>query len=233
LENTRPPFTDARVRRAFAMALNKRRYIQLVDLGYGLSAEGGFIPPGMAGYSRGIGLPFDPGQANKLLNEAGYADRSALPSLTCLTVTSRKTSAEFIRQDLRDNLDVELQVEVVPPADYYAHSMKTKPAIMMGGWCADYADPDNFLRVAVQLDLPDWHHLEYEQLLERTRVITDQAERMNLYARADRILMEEAVIVPVVYSRTHLLLKPWVRQYPIEAIKGPGFWKDVIMDPHP
>jgi oligopeptide transport system substrate-binding protein len=73
------------------------------------------------------------------------------------------------------------------------------------------------------------HYPEYERLLEQARQITDQAQRMQLYQQADRILMEEAVIVPLLYLQSHLLLKPWVRRFPTAAIKSPGFWKDVVI----
>jgi ABC-type oligopeptide transport system substrate-binding subunit len=55
---------------------------------------------------------------------------------------------------------------------------------------------------------------------------------MYLYQQADRILMSEAVIVPLFYEQTHLLLKPWVKRFPTVAIKSPGFWKDVVIEPH-
>jgi ABC-type oligopeptide transport system substrate-binding subunit len=62
--------------------------------------------------------------------------------------------------------------------------------------------------------------------------VADQAERMKSCQQADRILMDEAIIVPLCYSQHHILLKPWVRRFTIPAIKNPGFWKDVIIDPH-
>jgi hypothetical protein len=38
-------------------------------------------------------------------------------------------------------------------------------------------------------------------------------------------------LLPLFYSRTHLLLKPWVKRYPISAL-GEFFWKDVVIEPH-
>ncbi|MFQ5596349.1 MAG: hypothetical protein ACE5HA_19570, partial [Anaerolineae bacterium] len=72
---------------------------------------------------------------------------------------------------------------------------------------------------------------KYSRLVEQARRITDQGERMKLYGQADRILVEEVPIVPFAYSRCHQLVKPWVRKYPVSAIRT-WFWKDVIMEPH-
>jgi hypothetical protein len=30
----------------------------------------------------------------------------------------------------------------------------------------------------------------------------------------------------------HLLIKPWIKNFTIPAIKNPGFWKDVVIEPH-
>ena len=59
----------------------------------------------------------------------------------------------------------------------------------------------------------------------------DQAERMRMYEEADRILVEEAPILPLHYGRSHVLVKPWVRKHPTSPQKL-WFWKDVIIEPH-
>jgi ABC-type transport system substrate-binding protein len=55
---------------------------------------------------------------------------------------------------------------------------------------------------------------------------------LKLYQQADQLLTEEAVFVPLVYSQLHMMLKPWVRNFPTTAIKNLGFLKDVILEPH-
>jgi len=59
----------------------------------------------------------------------------------------------------------------------------------------------------------------------------DQGERMRMYQQADRILVEEAPILPLLYERFHLLVKPWVKRFPTSPMKV-WFWKDVIIEPH-
>jgi predicted ATPase len=56
-------------------------------------------------------------------------------------------------------------------------------------------------------------------------------EIIKVLFQADRILVEEAAILPLIYWRFHLLMKPWVRKYPRSAL-GTWFWKDVIIEPH-
>ena len=37
--------------------------------------------------------------------------------------------------------------------------------------------------------------------------------------------------MPLTYDQGHLLIKPWVKQYPISALES-TYWKDVIIKPH-
>ncbi|HEY3232386.1 MAG TPA: ABC transporter substrate-binding protein [Roseiflexaceae bacterium] len=227
---TRPPFDDLRVRRAFAMASDRAALVNVLYKGYELPATGGFVPPGMPGYSAEIGLPYDPEQARQLLAEAGYPYGHDFPPVTFVAYPTRQTMAEYLQAQWRENLGVETTLKVSRAS--IEEIKRSRPHIAVGGWTADYADPDNFLRVCVYLDAPEWRNEAYERLLARAGQIADQAERMKSYQQADRILMDEAVIVPLCYSQHHILLKPWVRRFTIPAIKNPGFWKDVIIEPH-
>jgi ABC-type oligopeptide transport system substrate-binding subunit len=59
----------------------------------------------------------------------------------------------------------------------------------------------------------------------------DPEERMKWYRQADRILIEEAVIMPTHYGIASVLVKPWVKKPPAAPF-GLWFWKDVIIEPH-
>ena len=81
-------------------------------------------------------------------------------------------------------------------------------------------------------DLPTWQDSTYNQLLKQARQSTDQVERLELYRQAEVILADESVLVPLTYESFHLMMKPWIKKYPTSAVKNPGFWKDVILEPH-
>ena len=76
-----------------------------------------------------------------------------------------------------------------------------------------------------------WQDDAYDALVERARCEKDQEDRFGMYRQADRILAEEAVFLPLWYGRTHLLVKPWVRVWPIPPF-GLPFWKSVVIQPH-
>jgi oligopeptide transport system substrate-binding protein len=76
-----------------------------------------------------------------------------------------------------------------------------------------------------------WRHEVYDNLIDKARRMMDHGKRMEMYREADRILMEEAVIIPLTYYRSHLLVKPWVKRFPMSAITE-TYWKDVIIDNH-
>ena len=94
---------------------------------------------------------------------------------------------------------------------------------------ADYPDPDDFLRAV--MEFTQWQNEEYNKLVKEARRAIEQRERIKLYKQADRILIQEAMIVPLTYGRECLLVKPWVKKYPISALKY-WFWKDVVIEPH-
>jgi oligopeptide transport system substrate-binding protein len=98
-------------------------------------------------------------------------------------------------------------------------------------WLPDYPDPDSFLRGCPGRVNAGWQNDRYDGLVEEARRTTGQEERMNLYRQADRILIEEAVLMPLYYGRVNLLVKPWVAVHPVSVI-GEWFWKDVVIEPH-
>jgi ABC-type oligopeptide transport system substrate-binding subunit/DNA-binding SARP family transcriptional activator len=228
---TRPPFNDRRVRQAFVLAADKETHVEVVRSGQFTLATGGFVPTGMPGHSPEIGLPYDPGKARQLLAAAGYPDGRGFPTLEFLGSNFRAEESEQLAGCWRRNLGVEVQCSISEAEISSQVLDETRPHLFFNGWAADYPDPDSFLRLCMQATQSGWRNRAYERLVTKARRATDQRTRMGLYRRADRILVEEAVIMPLTYARAHLLVKPWVRRYPISVMRG-RFWKDVIIGPH-
>ena len=67
--------------------------------------------------------------------------------------------------------------------------------------------------------------------MEEGRRTLDQEQRVNLYRQADRILMEEAIVLPLLYGHIYELRQPWVHKPSGSSIYSPQ-WKDIILTPH-
>ncbi|MEW5957114.1 MAG: ABC transporter substrate-binding protein [Chloroflexota bacterium] len=229
---SRPPFDDPRPRRALAMAIDKEMLADVILGGYAFPATGGFVPPGMPGHSPGIGLPYDPEQARRLLAEAGYTSGRGFPPVEWLTIAGTEVVMNYLQAQWAENLGLKLDWQIVDGTTFYDRLNKTPPHLFRIGWKADYPDPDNFLRAGSFRQQTRWQHDAYHRLVEDARRVTDQSTRMKLYQQADKILMEEAVVVPYLYLRRHQLVKPWVSRYPTSPLNS-TFWKDVVIEPHP
>jgi oligopeptide transport system substrate-binding protein len=228
----RPPFDDTQVRRAFTMSINREMILNMLYQDFVQPATGGFVPPGMPGYSEGIALPFDPEQARRLLAESGYPRRKRFPKVV-LNAQRLHKLVDTLQLQWQEILKTEIKAEFSSDAKKYMNMIRNRNFdIFLGGWAADYADPDNFLRICVKSWMPDWRDERYEDLLQQAKQTTDQAARVKIYQQADRILMQQAVIVPLFYNKRYILMKPWVKNFHSTAIKHPGYWKDVILESH-
>jgi ABC-type oligopeptide transport system substrate-binding subunit/class 3 adenylate cyclase len=232
---SRPPLDDVRVRRALTLATDREIIAGVSLRGYGLPATGGLVPPGMPGHSPDIGLPYDVEQAQRLLAEAGYPGgrgfpllRGTMPSHGALWIAL----ADYLDAQWQRELGVGVRWEHVPWEEYLDRLQKGQDHLHLRGWLADYPDPDNFLRVGFGRENTAWRNEEYDRLVGEARRLLDQGERMSLYRRADRIIVEEAAFLALGHMQWQMLVKPWVRHLDILATGYWSPWEHVIIEPH-
>ncbi len=228
-----PPFDDVRIRRAFVLATDREEYANVILKGGKKPATGGFIPPGMPGHSATIGLPYDPVRAQELLFEPGYSKGSNFPKVEGMVEAfphSRQRWWSWLVDHWKNTLDVEIISHSLKWRAFISRLEKDPPNIFSCSWTADYPDPDSFLRTSTIEQYTGWKNDTYDHLIERARRRLDQSERIKLYQEAERILIEEAPVMPLTYMQAHLLIKPWVRRFPLSTIFR-FYSTDIIIDP--
>jgi oligopeptide transport system substrate-binding protein len=159
-----------------------------------------------------------------LLAEAAYSQGSSFPTTFGVTIAGLAHVIQALSAQWLEDLRVHVEWDDSSQAFFFDEQQRAQARILATVWGADYPDPDTFLRVAVH-GSSQWRNEAYERLIELARRITDQDRRMRLYRAAEKILIQEAVVLPLFYGRQHRLVKPWVKNYP-------GPWKDVIIEPH-
>jgi ABC-type oligopeptide transport system substrate-binding subunit len=103
-----------------------------------------------------------------------------------------------------------MRVEIVPQSDD-DEATRAGAHLYTLGWTAAYPDPDGFLRTFLETFPSVYRDEEVERLLRRARSLRDQAERLRLYRVLERLwLFERAAVVPVLYTRSVVLTRPWI-----------------------
>jgi oligopeptide transport system substrate-binding protein len=215
------PLKDPQVRRALSMALDRSQLLDLI--GPAAVIAQGFVPPGMPGYEHATSLVFDPDGARGLLAQAGFPGGDGFPELE-LAVDARNVHEE-VAAWVAASWKRELGITVTPYSRAWpAHADAMQAGdfqIGRGGWLADYPDPSTFLDLLVSdndLNVSQWTNSTYDGLCGEAARTEDPASRMRLLAQAERVVLEEAPIMPLFHFGSLTLLKPYVVGYEDNAL---------------
>jgi oligopeptide transport system substrate-binding protein len=226
-----PPFDDRRVRQAFVHVIDRDHLANVILRGFQIPATGGFVPRGMPGYSENISLPYDPDRAQELLIDAGFPGGEGFPPTKLLAPITFRTIIDYLLTHWNQILGVEITAELFEWNSFLTQYRKAPPALFWTPWGAYYPDPDYFLRIGIA-GMPFLHQDDkYWQLVEEARRSLEQERRLVLYQQADRILIDQAVVMPLYYGKVHRLLKPWINKFNISPIVGSSL-KYIVIEPH-
>jgi oligopeptide transport system substrate-binding protein len=245
LNTKKPPFDNIKVRQAFAQAFDREAWVRDVFQGLALPTQT-FIPPGFPGYEKSDQWAFNADAAKKTLADAGFADASKLPpiKLTFSSSARNKVRFEWVANQLKQNLGVDAQLDPVDPTAFTAltKDTATTPQMFYLGWCADYPDQQDWLTLVFKTGGSaagrlSWSNKEFDDLVTKADIEPDAAKRAELYAQAQKILIEEA---PVVFTSNDVipyLIKPYIKGISKDTITPldyiPGFFNLKELDVAP
>jgi oligopeptide transport system substrate-binding protein len=205
-DTSRPPFSDVRIRQAFAWAVDWRRLARLA--GGSVEPATSIVPVGIPGRGTEDYLPrYDPAAARAALDAAGYPGGHGFPVVTL--VTSGSQYDEAIATEIHAELGIDLRLETTLFDEYVTRLDRETPAFWSLSWIADYPAPEDFLGLLLgtgsSSNFGRWSNEAFDQAIEaagRSVVPADQAVQ---YDRAQSIVRDEAPIVPVGYGSSWAL----------------------------
>jgi oligopeptide transport system substrate-binding protein len=225
---TKKPFDDARVRRAFDLAINKKEICEKTAKAGFIPAQG-MVPPGLRGYEPLVGLDYDPKKARGLLAEAGFPDGNGFPEVELLYNKEselHKTVAEVVTSMWREVLGVRVRLQQREWQAYLEDQKNMNYQVARAGWYGDYADANTFLDMFVTgrgNNETGWSNKEYDALLADATREQDGGKRMAMLQKAEKILcVDDLPVLPIWYYVNQGMLRP--------RIKG---WHANIRDAHP
>lgn len=224
-------FKDKNVRLAFNHAIDRAKIADFTAKGEGVPAMNGFVPMGIPGYDNTAvkGHVYDVKKAKEYLAKAGYPEGKGFPKIT-LQINSgggrNLDVAEAIKSMLSDALNIQIELSQVVWAQHTNNVETGKANFWRFGWVADYPDPNNFLNLFYGKNVPKtmeepaytnptrYVNKEYDALYEKALTTTNEAERNQLYARLDQMLVDDAPVLLIYYSMNRRLLQPYVKNFP-------------------
>ena len=195
------PFDNKMVRLAMTEALNRERIIDDVLLGNAQSLSAPFFPT-MYGADPGIAPHrFNPVEANKLLDEAGFPVKDDKRfDLSIMALQSQRGSVAdatlaIYRNDLR-GLGITMNVEYLAYKDFAARAKSGEFDAAYFGWLPDIPDPDPYAllhssQIGIGANYARYVNPEIDTLLEEARATPDKDERKRLYHKIHAVLNDE------------------------------------------
>jgi oligopeptide transport system substrate-binding protein len=209
-DTTRPPFDDARVRRAFALALDRERLVPLAE-GASSTAAASIVPPALWPDGFEPDLEADSELARELLDEAGFEDRSDLGTIV---VNGSGLGVEPAVAVWREELGVEIAVETMNFGDFLGLLDTRPPHLFTISWIADYPSPQALygllLEPGAASNYGDWRDDEFASLLQAAAEAADD-EIGEAYDAVEDYVSEQAPVIPWSYGETWWLAADGLR----------------------
>jgi len=225
--NNKPPFDNAKVRKAFSLAIDRNYLVENVKKG-GETPATGFVPYGIADVKQEPDFRTTAGdyisvkpedyeknveEAKKLLAEAGYPDGKGFPKVTygLNSGSGHEPVAEALQQMWKENLGVEVEI-LAQEWNVFQQSRKDGVYnINRNGWIGDYMDPSTFMDIFTSgngQNNAKYSNPKYDELIAAARKESDPAKRIQLFHDAEKLLMDDAAIAPLYFYTEPVVISP-------------------------
>lgn len=205
---------NAKIRRALTLAIDAQAFIDSIVQNDSTVAVS-FTPPAIkqgtfakAVADAGVGIGERNVETAKALLAEGLAEEKlTVADLKVAMITDdtdvAKKNCEFVQEQLRSNLGVEIEVEQMPHKQRIARMDAKDFAIVFAGWSLDYNDPMTYMDLWLTgggNNHTNWSNAQYDKLIADAAMEADTTKRTELLVQAEKILMEECPI-GIIYNR--------------------------------
>jgi peptide/nickel transport system substrate-binding protein len=225
LNPAKPPFDDPDLRRAVALSLDRKAFIDILTQGKGDIGATMLPPPeGLWGMPPEIlaTLPgYDPdiaknrAEARKIMEKHGYGpDRRLELTLSSRNIPAYRDPAVILIDQLKD-IYIDAELEPVETANWFPKIYRKDYTIAINGTESGVDDPDqqfyeNFVCGAVR-NYTGYCNLEVDELIDRQSSEPDREKRKHLVWEIERRLAEDGARPIIFYPRGGTCMQPYVK----------------------
>lgn len=215
---------NKKVRQAINYAIDRKKIISYLRNGVGAPAESGMIPLGVPCFDATAvkGYNYDPEKAKKLLIEAGYANGKGIGTIKIYCNPTYVDLITFISNEL-SSVGITCQIENLPPASLKEFMRKNDVEFFRASWIGDYPDGENYLAMFYSKNgaPPNYTYFkneQYDKLYETAMKETDLSKTCELYHQMEKIVIDEAPVVPLYYDEVTRFVHKKVKGLPNNAM---------------
>jgi len=194
------------IRQALAYSADNNAIVNVVREGVPLVATG-YVPAGIPGSGMAkTPYMYDLDKAKALVAQIG-----TMPALNYWTETGSETAtkvAEALQAGWKQaGINVKITAYEWNKLNDMQRSQAPGDQIGRSGWLADYPLSDDFLYpmfYSTQAGLNAYSFYknpEFDALIDKARATSDAQQRLNLYAQAEKMILDDVVIIPTYWFR--------------------------------
>lgn len=199
------PLNNPKVREALSLAIDRETLVyRVLDNNFKATRK---MVPNINNYNYGKKLKlYNPRKAEKLLAEAGYPDGKKFPTLTIKYNKNdlRKEIANFIQSQWKKVLNIDIETEPETWNNYVSNILKGQYEISIRSWQGDYLDPMAFFNMFetenTHFSSYGYSNPELDELISKSKFEVDEKIRLELFKKAEEIIIENDYPVIPIYS---------------------------------
>lgn len=209
------PLRNKKIRQAINYGFDRDKMILYLRNSIGIPAHSGFVPAGLPSFdsSKVKGYHYDLAKARQLVKEAGYNGEE----IRLLTIPIYGDLAAFIARELQET-GLNIRVEVIQKSLLLEQTATSKASFFRGSWIADYPEAENYLSVfygknPAPPNYTRYQNPDFDKLYELALITNEEDRRNELYQEMDRLIIEDAPVVPLWYDEVIRLANPSLQNF--------------------
>ncbi|NFN87973.1 peptide ABC transporter substrate-binding protein [Clostridium sporogenes] len=238
-----PIFSNAKVRQAFSVALNREEIAHDIFKDVEPAAYG-WLPPSMdvdgENFRKLAGDPIkkmisetqDPkALLIKGMEEAGLGKDPSSIKIQLMCKNTSKDFAEYLQQHFKKTLGVNIIIDPVEWPVFQERNRALSYEMGYKSYGGDYSDPASMMDLWMtgKKTVPTaWSNKEYDKLIDEASKSTDKELRKKNFIKAEKILIKDnATIIPYAYSQSNTFSHKYVKN-----LMEPSFTAPVLKHIH-
>jgi ABC-type transport system substrate-binding protein len=215
-----PPLTESVVRRAVAMAIDKKEIAKAAfRLDTAPQVTNNYIPAKLPGFfPADDSLGFNADEAKKILRQNGYFEEGSFPPFIFFCKEPRSEEDEKIFRSLRDMLSgLGIKIRLKSYRSREEVRTSTEPYFILINWRMEFPDPENVVvplflsNGSVNQSLIRYSNSRLDELAKKAEVERSWTQRISLFHQIEAILDEDVPAVPLFSRQRRLAVQSYVR----------------------